>query len=106
MSVPGTAQLQQGSGQVVLDVPVSELLLVGKDGPFQVTSAVLTEGSDTRRIVARSDLLGTTGPLSLTGLTTAKVALSTPSATGDDTDNDGLTGPATFLRWGGRAEGR
>jgi alpha-tubulin suppressor-like RCC1 family protein len=90
MSVPGTAQLQPGSGQILLDVPVGELLRAGQDGPFQVTSVLLTEGSATRRTVAQSALVGTTGPLNLAALTTAKVVLSTPAATSEDTNHDGL----------------
>jgi hypothetical protein len=82
MSMGGTAQLQPGSGRILLDVLVSELIRAGQDGPFQVTSVLLTEGSTSTapRTVAQSDLVGTTGPLSLAELTTAKVVLSRPGA--------------------------
>ena len=90
MSERGTAQLQPGSGQILLDIPVASLLLVGQDGPFQVTSVLLTEGSGPFRNVAESDLVGTTGPLNLAELTTANVVLSRPAATSEDTNHDGL----------------
>jgi hypothetical protein len=100
LSAPGAAQLPAGAGVVNVDVPVRELLLAGADGPFEVTSAVLTEGTATRRIVARAASLGQTGDLRLGQVATATVALSLPVPASVDSDRDGRY---DLLRFSGTA---
>ncbi|WP_404387793.1 NEW3 domain-containing protein [Humibacillus xanthopallidus] len=100
LSAPGAAQLPAGAGVIDVDVPVRELLLVGVDGPFEVTSAVLTEGVSTRRIVARAASLGQTGDLRLGQVATATVALSLPTPASVDSDRDGRY---DLLRFSGTA---
>jgi hypothetical protein len=89
LSVGGSAQLQAGAGVVTLDVPVRELLLTGVDGPYDVTSAVLTEGTATRRIVARQATIGSTGPFATAQVPTTQVVLSRPAPSSVDGNRDG-----------------
>lgn len=89
LSAGGSAQLPAGAGVVTLDVPVRELLLTGVDGPFDVTSAVLTEGGGTRRIVAQKAKVGTTGPFQVAQVATAQVTLGQPTAASVDSNRDG-----------------
>lgn len=89
LTVEGSAQLRAGTGVVNVDVPVASLLLVGADGPFDVNTAILTEGRDTRRIVAQQATLGRTGPFQIGQVSTPRVALSRPTTHSVDIDRDG-----------------
>lgn len=89
LSAPGSAQLEAGTRVINVDVPIRELFLTGVDGPFEITSAVLTEGYATRRIINRVASLGLTGPFRMDQAPTTRVALSLPTAESVDIDRDG-----------------
>jgi hypothetical protein len=90
-SAEGDSVLPAGSSDIIVDVPVAELLATrAPSGPFHVVNGTLTEGTSDRVFVATSADMGTTASYNLDGYTPAQTTISRLSATNIDSAGHGL----------------
>jgi hypothetical protein len=95
-SAGGDAPLSVGENTLNVDVPLEALYGAGVDGPYQVTNALLTRGTDTRRKVTTAATLGATHPYRLAEGIPTNVMVARPTATPVDWDADGLNDELHF----------
>jgi Tol biopolymer transport system component len=88
-SAGGDASSVSGEGSINVDVPLEALFTARVDGPYEVTNALLTRGTDTRRKVVTAATLGTTQPYRLADVVPASVEVSRPMPSPTDWDGDG-----------------
>ncbi|SNS65081.1 Polymer-forming protein [Micrococcales bacterium KH10] len=67
-SAPGSAELDAGSGPITLLAPINALIAGGIEGPYTVTSGIMTLDDAVRTVVAEKAMMGTVGKYDFSAL--------------------------------------